>query len=232
MSDVGFLVDTLAHLSEKTRLIPSFRWAVITSRNPLLVRFDGGPGEPSVPVSALFGADDVGDRVLVITASRRLYALNPRPKKTGSGVPAGVVTAFAGTVAPEGWLICDGRQVRISDYPRLYQAIGRTYGGSGDYFALPDNRGRVGVGLSPTSADFSHLGKTGGTATHTLTVAEMPSHSHGVKGGWGAGSRGVGFFRTDGNNPRTLWSDTYPQGGSQPHNNLQPYVVINFIIKT
>ena len=84
--------------------------------------------------------------------------------------------------------------------------------------------GRVPVGVDATQTEFNTVNKTGGEKTHTLTIAEMPSHSHQVHAGWGAGSLGNNFLRVDSNNPKNQWDDTFPTGGDQAHNNLQPYI--------
>lgn len=95
--------------------------------------------------------------------------------------PTGAVTQYAGTTAPDGWLICDGSPVDRTTYADLFAIVGTTYGpGNGvDTFNLPDMRGLTPVGLA-SSGTFNLLGKTGGTETETLTVAQMPSHAHSV----------------------------------------------------
>lgn len=90
--------------------------------------------------------------------------------------PAGIVMPFAGSVAPQGYLLCDGSAVSRTDYADLFTAIGTTYGaGDGEStFNLPDLSGRVVLGVSNNHA----LGTTGGEAAHTLTEQELPAHSH------------------------------------------------------
>ena len=90
--------------------------------------------------------------------------------------PAGIVMPFAGSTAPQGYLLCDGSAVSRTDYADLFTAIGTVYG-AGDgvsTFNLPDLSGRVVLGVSQSHA----LGTTGGEATHTLTEQELPAHSH------------------------------------------------------
>lgn len=92
--------------------------------------------------------------------------------------PAGIVMPFAGSTAPQGYLLCDGSAVSRTDYADLFAAIGTTYG-SGDgstTFNVPDLSGRVVLGVSQIHA----IGTTGGEATHVLTEQELPSHSHTV----------------------------------------------------
>jgi microcystin-dependent protein len=150
------------------------------------------------------------------------------------GIPTGTVSAFAGSSAPTGYALCDGSAVNRTTQAALFAVIGTTYGvGDGSTtFNLPDLRGRVVAGmggglLSGTDA----LGDTGGAATHTLTEAEMPSHSHDYfrapadRIGSGAGSARV----EDRSNNTEQTTDT---GGDQAHNNVQPTIILNYIIKT
>lgn len=89
--------------------------------------------------------------------------------------PVGSLFQYAGATAPVGWLLCQGQLLTISSYPSLFSAIGNVYGGDGiTQFALPDLRGRVALGASSGYP----LGSSGGSETRTLTVNEMPAHSH------------------------------------------------------
>lgn len=92
--------------------------------------------------------------------------------------PAGIVLPFAGSTAPQGYLLCDGSAVSRTDYADLFAAIGTVYGaGDGSTtFNVPDLSGRVVIGVSQSHA----LGTTGGEATHVLTEQELPAHSHTV----------------------------------------------------
>lgn len=150
-------------------------------------------------------------------------------------VPSGVISAFGGSTAPSGWLLCDGTPVSRSTYSALFAIIGTDYG-SGDgstTFNLPNLKGRVAVGRDNTQTEFDVLGETGGAKTHTLTTNEMPSHTHSLSPGQivGTGSGGTNNYAPTGNNPQSGTSIT-STGGGQPHNNLQPYLVINYIIKS
>jgi microcystin-dependent protein len=142
------------------------------------------------------------------------------------GMPIGSIIQFAGSVIPTGWLICDGSSLSEEEYPQLYDVIGHTYGGSGLSFNLPNFKGKVSIGRDTSDTDFDTLGETGGEKTHTLTVQEMPKHSHGVfytdTGGYGS------VARVNASGSQTPTTET---GGSQAHNNLQPYLVVNYIIK-
>lgn len=95
-------------------------------------------------------------------------------------VPSGVVSPFAGSAAPTGWLLCDGSAVSRSTYSALFSVVGTTYGtGNGSTtFNLPNLKGRVPVGLDGTQTEFDNLNESGGAKAVTLTTAEMPSHNH------------------------------------------------------
>lgn len=160
---------------------------------------------------------------------------------------AGIIAPYAGVTSPEGWLLCDGRAVLRVELPELFAAIGTAYGaGDGSTtFNLPDLRGRVATGLDVAQAEFDALGEQGGAKTHKLTVGEMPAHDHDFNGqtfSWGpSGTVHVPINAVAGagssNNLHTVqdvngWADTFHTGGDQPHNNLQPYVVTNYVIST
>jgi microcystin-dependent protein len=205
--------------------------------------------------------------------------------------PAGVISQFAGTSAPEGYLLCEGQSLSTVTFGNLFSVIGYTYGGSGSSFTLPNLRGRIPVGRDTAQTEFDVLGETGGGKTHTLTEAQMPSHthiqnshnhtqnshnhgqdahnhsqnahSHPVFGnGWfylanGSGNAdanittgGGGYSQifptnatatnnaaTATNQPATATNiattaTNQNTGGGGAHNNLQPYIVVNYIIKT
>lgn len=145
------------------------------------------------------------------------------------------ITAF--NFAPKGWAQCDGGPVTIAQNKPLFSILGTTYGGDGTTtFKLPDMRGatpvHVGNGIP--------LGAVGGEVGHTLTAAEIPQHTHAISATNTAGtapSPALNFFansnvqpyRTDSNT--TLSPESVSTvGASQPHNNMQPYLVLNFII--
>lgn len=151
--------------------------------------------------------------------------------KSGDSIPVGSIILYSGEIIPDGFLICDGSILEQEDYPELFAVIGTTYGYySRTDFKLPDFRDKVPVGKDSTDTDFNTLGNTGGEKTHTLTVDEMPSHKHndGVTTNF--------FGQTEGQTSCIVLQDksqgtTYATGGDQPHNNLQPYIVTNYIIK-
>lgn len=148
---------------------------------------------------------------------------------------AGVINFFGGSTPPAGWLFCDGAAVSRNTYSELFAAIGTTFG-AGDgtaTFNLPDFKGRVAAGLDLTQPEFDTLGEKGGAKTHTLTIAEMPSHTHTVKGYSGVddlnftGLNGA-FAAADATTP--FDQQTASTGGGAAHNNLQPYTTVHYII--
>jgi microcystin-dependent protein len=160
---------------------------------------------------------------------------------------------YAGSSTPTGWLFCDGAAVSRTTYADLFGVIGTAFGAGDGFstFSLPNMKGRVPVGLDSSQTEFDVLGETGGAKTHTLTSAQMPSHTHiqnvhghaqaafGVApsaGGYptangfvvgGAGTDAQGGGRGNANTTATNQNT----GGGEAHNNLQPYLVLNYIIK-
>jgi microcystin-dependent protein len=146
-------------------------------------------------------------------------------------VPPGTVTQFAGATAPTGYLLCQGQSLSTTTFGNLFNVIGYTYGGSGSSFSLPNLQNRVPVGKGP-DAEFDVLGETGGAKTHTLTIAEMPSHNHStsiIAKAFTSALDGLSGGTVNNNTQSYPSSST---GGGGAHNNLQPYIVLNYIIKT
>src|SRR5262245_14328561 len=151
----------------------------------------------------------------------------------------GEIRMFGGNFAPAGWMFCEGQLLPISENETLFQLIGTTYGGDGQStFALPDLRGRIPL---HQGSGFT-LAETGGAEEITLTVSQIPAHSHPLlaSGDLGdevnpannlvANSQGVIPFLEDFPSLNMHTQAITPVGGSQPHTNLQPYLCVSFII--
>ena len=158
--------------------------------------------------------------------------------KTSDTLPIGAVVSYAGLNAPTGWLICDGRAISRTTYANLFAIIGTQYGvGDGSTtFNIPNLKGKIVVGLDGNDADFNTIGKTGGEKTHTLSVDEMPSHSHYIYDASGGSVQFSAYTAKDNGTTGSTETNGYASltgniGSSQPHNNLQPYQVQNYIIK-
>lgn len=165
-------------------------------------------------------------------------------------MPAGSIIPWPAATPPPNWLLCDGSAVSRTTYAALFSVIGVLYGnGNGSTtFNLPDMRGRTVVGRDPLDSDFVTLGQSGGAKTHTLTEAQMPNHRHIVDshnhGQYVTANSGGPAIRVDFTRDGSSWSYWQGQytdpsapgtsyvGSGQAHNNLQPYEVMNYIIKT
>jgi microcystin-dependent protein len=151
------------------------------------------------------------------------------------GVPVGVGMEWYAAVAPYGWLLQDGSAVSRSTYSALFNIIGTTYGiGDGSStFNLPNKKGIIGVGYDATQTEFNALGKTGGEKTHVLTTPEMPAHTHpeNTFSGTGGSVKGVGDTNDNSASQKASSTVTSSTGGDGAHNNLQPYLTVNWIIK-
>jgi microcystin-dependent protein len=154
------------------------------------------------------------------------------------------IRIFPFNFAPTGWAFCDGQILPLSQNTALFSLLGTTYGGDGkSTFALPDMQGNApmhpgqGAGLS-----LHDLGETGGSQTVTLLESEIPLHSHAMSGesqvnaNKSAPGPGTSFARAVGGTIYQTTSDVImgsvvaPAGGDQPHNNMQPYLTLNFCI--
>jgi microcystin-dependent protein len=146
---------------------------------------------------------------------------------------------FAGNFAPAGWMFCEGQLLPISENETLFQLIGTTYGGDGQStFALPDLRGRIPM----HQGNGFILAETGGVEEVTLTVAQVPAHSHGLTASSAPGtqsspagnrlaqSRNIVPYINEAPNGTFSAAAISPAGGSQPHTNMQPFLCVNFII--
>lgn len=151
-------------------------------------------------------------------------------------LPAGTLVMYGGSSVPSGWLRCDGTEVSRTEYASLFAAIGTTFGAGNNSttFNLPNFKGRspVGVGQGNTAEGGGFganrlNGEVGGAETHTLILPEMPAHSHLQHASTVNGSYAAGGGAARG--PFT--SQTGMAGGGTSHNNMHPFLGINFIIK-
>jgi microcystin-dependent protein len=181
-------------------------------------------------------------------------------RKGSNDAPIGVVNPFAGATAPSNWLLCDGSSLSTTTYANLFAVIAYAYGGSGANFSLPDLRGRAIAGkdnMGGTAASrltatvltaANTLGATGGTETHSLTIAQLATHTH-VQDAHGHsnsgqmfnGATGAGFVMGSSggsglggpsqwgvNNTTATNQNT---GSGTAHQNTQPTIILNYIIR-
>jgi microcystin-dependent protein len=157
----------------------------------------------------------------------------------------GEIRMFAGNFPPNGWMFCEGQLLPISENETLFQLIGTTYGGDGqETFALPNLASRVPihVGTGPDGTTYQ-IGEQAGTETETLTVQQIPNHTHALLASTASGSAvtpaGNVLAATGGGIHLYYEGSVYAsmnaqaitaRGGSQPHSNEQPFLCINFII--
>lgn len=151
----------------------------------------------------------------------------------------GEIRMFAGNFAPAGWMFCEGQLLPISENETLFQLIGTTYGGDGQStFALPDLRGRLPI----HQGNGFILAETGGAEEITLTVSQIPAHTHALvaaalpgnqtspAGNVLANSFNITPYINDAPAANMSATAIAPTGGSQPHTNFQPYLCVDFII--
>ena len=157
----------------------------------------------------------------------------------------GEIRMFAGNFAPNGWMFCDGQLLPIAENETLFQLIGTTYGGDGEEtFALPNLQSRIPIHMGSGGESSYVLAETGGVESVTLTVQQIPVHTHAmlVSTDAATSNNAGGAVLGTGNtvsifkplvvppvSPMAAQSIT-PVGGSQPHDNMQPFLCINFVI--
>ncbi len=156
----------------------------------------------------------------------------------------GEIRMFAGNFPPNGWAFCEGQTMPISENEVLFQLIGTTYGGDGEEtFNLPNLASRVPMhmGTGPDGNTYQ-IGEMGGVESVTLSVQQIPIHNHAVicsldpgdatqpAGNVPAQNASVTLYRAQDGNQAMSTNAVSPVGGSQPHENLQPYLCINFIL--
>jgi len=152
-------------------------------------------------------------------------------------IPIGVISPFGGAVAPDGWLLCDGLAVSRVTYADLFAVIGTKFGGGNGTttFNLPDCAGMVLIGMPPAVGGVTTIGDVVGEKEHALTVTELPAHSHAAASGFGSfievrngGTGGTAGLAAGVTMGAAQIANT---GGGGTHNNMQPSLTTNFIIK-
>ena len=149
---------------------------------------------------------------------------------------------FAGSFAPAGWMFCDGQLIPISENDALFTIIGTTYGGDGqETFALPNLQSRVPMHQGTNAGQTFSIGEAAGVESVTLTTQQIPIHTHALLAsttiantqtpGGNVAAAGSGQIYTSNESPTQMSAQSIsPIGGSQPHENVQPYLCISFII--
>lgn len=177
----------------------------------------------------------------VIARTAGKLALEGKADKSeiASFVTVGDIKATASVNPPSRWMICDGRAISREIYSELFLSIGTTYGaGDGETtFNIPDLRGRVIAGVNESDGNFSQIGKRGGSKNHTLTISEMPPHSHDLKAvtrssEYDTPASGVDYSSVDDANLHHTLSAITSTGGGESFSILQPYITLNYIIYT
>ncbi len=188
-------------------------------------------------------------RIVAAFAGGALFGQAAKPKRA-EATPQGntnfvaEIRIFAGNFPPNGWAFCNGQLLPISQNTALFSLLLTTYGGDGQSsFALPDLRGRVPIqpGQGPGLSDRQR-GEMGGEENHVLAITEMPQHTHTIPASSSNGSasspQAAVLARTPSAIPQyaptpdtNMASDGFSEtGGDQPHNNMQPYLTLNYII--
>ena len=150
------------------------------------------------------------------------------------------IRLFSFTFAPRGWALCNGQLLPINQNQALFALLGTTYGGNGQTtFALPNLQARAPIHFGTGSGGSYSLGQAGGEQAHTLSIAELPAHTHSASGslsppnqGSAAGgywAAGAGAYSSSGGSAMSA-SAIASAGGGQAHQNLPPYGVISFCI--
>jgi len=154
----------------------------------------------------------------------------------------GEIRMFAGNFAPSGWMLCQGQTLAISDYDVLFQLIGTTYGGDGQTtFNLPNLSSRVPIHMGIGPGTNNVIGQMAGEEYVTLTTQQMPMHTHALlcasatsnaaaPAGAFCGATGSNAYAPAPPNASMNSGSVSSVGGNQPHDNMMPYLAINFII--
>ena len=149
----------------------------------------------------------------------------------GGLMPTGSITAYATSTAPQGWLVADGSEIASTTYASLFAVIGYTYGGTpGGDFNLPNLNGRNIIGYGSATTTIDTMGETGGEDEHTQSIDEMPSHRHDLNSD-NSTSGTWAVQQISANSPATGTIFTESRGGGTAFNVLDPFIVLQYIIK-
>jgi microcystin-dependent protein len=204
-----------------------------------LIKADIGRNIAGTAEASQYNVSKIPDHVHNGTDSSRIsYNDLTNLPTISTGIPSGSITAYGGSVAPTGYLLCDGTAVSRTTYATLFGVTSTTYGvGDGSTtFNVPDLRANVPVGYKSGDTNFGTRSATVvGSPIHTLTLSQIPSHQH-------AGNYSAGVWNTNGANGTNLTNGSgtapsvtpglVPEGGGNSHNNIQASLVVNYIIKT
>lgn len=237
MSVFDDLFERIAKMRAVLAGKPDFEWAIVKNVSPIMIRLENTGHD--IPISStLIGGLIVNDRVMVMIQRGRVTIIGGGSNfMSGSTIlaPVGAVFEWYSSTTPAGYLRLEGQAVSRTTYSVLFSLWGTTFG-SGDgstTFNLPDRRGRVSVGVS-TDTEFNALGKKFGTKTHTLTVAEMPSHDHRTLSSgdpWVYKNAEVLAGGSPHGGQTVTNQRTGETGSGQAHNNIQPSIATYFIVR-
>lgn len=222
--------------------------AINNALNTLATDFSG-PAEPSPTYAYMRWSDTTNNLRKIRNAANSAWIT--LGELLSNSTPVGEMRPFAGSSAPTGFLLCDGSAVSRTTYAALFAVVSTTYGvGDGSTtFNVPDVRGRALIGAGQgTGLTNRALGATGGAETHALTAAEGPTHNHGVTDPEHVHSVPLSSTAGGGTMPVVTSSGTANwssnsgtastgitvnnTGGGGSHNNMQPFLAVNYIIKS
>jgi microcystin-dependent protein len=154
--------------------------------------------------------------------------LNNLETQYDCAVVIGEVKLYTGSTAPVNFFLCNGTSKQSAVYPALFAVTSHYYGGDATWFHLPNMMGQFPVGYSSNVGDYDDIGNTGGSSDVTLTLAQIPEHTHTIPAESDLSGGSAGWAAAYGALPST---DAGLSGGNAPHENRPPYVVLNYIVR-
>lgn len=231
------LIATTPSPTPKDQVEPTF--GTVRSLNPLRIALDSDPLTTlSYAPACLDYPTYVGQRVWVQTYGRQVVVVGV--SKSAPDLPVGTGGVWTGPVGKDPampWMVAEGQLLLRTDFPELSALYGNTFAGSTTtHVALPDARGRTAVHLESGSSRFGTIGQHFGTKDVTLTVDQMPSHTHmsdrhnyQTREAWGSGKALMSVMDVNGDLPGI--NSGQPAGGGQSHNNIQPSLTLRYMVK-